>query len=107
MLNVHKQEILNALIDPYPPVEITASAIAYDLFQDKASEKILKEYSRSDNRDLALMAINFLLYVENPQPFVDTIQEIYLREEWDYNVAAASKDFLGKLGLIPNNFDYR
>ncbi len=107
VLNGYKEEILNALKDPYPPVAITASAIAYDLFQDKASENILKKHSKSNNRDLALMAINFLLYVENPQPFVDTIQEIYLREEWDYNVAAASKDFLGKLGLIPNDFEYR
>lgn len=26
---------------------------------------------------------------------------------FNYNVSAASKDFLGSLGLIPNNFDYR
>ena len=29
------------------------------------------------------------------------------KEEIDYNVSAASKDFLGSLGLIPNNFEYR
>ena len=107
MLAPHKQEILNALKDPYPPVAITASAIAYDLFQDKASEQNLKEYSKSNNRDLALMAINYLLYMEDPLPFIETIQEIYLQEEWDYNVSAASKDFLGSLGLIPNNFDFK
>jgi arylsulfatase A-like enzyme len=106
MLTPHKQEILNALKDPYPPVAVTASAIAYDLFQDKASEQILKQFINSQNKDLALMAINYLLYVDNPQPFIETVQEIYLQEEWDYNVSAASKDFLGSLGLIPNNFEY-
>jgi arylsulfatase A-like enzyme len=107
VLGHYKAEILEAVEDPYPPVAITASAIAYDLFQDKAAEEYLKKFSKSDNRDLALMAINYLLYVDNPQPFVETIQGIYQQEEWDYNISAASKDFLGSLGLIPNNFDYR
>jgi len=105
-LTPHKQEILDALKDPYPPVAITASAIAYDVFQDDKAEENLKHFIRSENRDLALMAINYLLYVKDPQPFVETVQEIYLQEELDYNVSAASKDFLGSLGLIPNNFDY-
>ena len=107
VMGLYKTEILEAVKDPYPPVAITASAIAYDLFQDKAAEENLKKFSKSDNRDVALMAINYLLYVDNPQPFVETIQEIYQQEEWDYNISAASKDFLGSLGLIPNNFEYR
>jgi hypothetical protein len=57
--------------------------------------------------DLALMAINYLLYVENKNPFIETIQNVYMMKERNYNVKAACLDFLGSLSLVPNNPDYR
>jgi hypothetical protein len=56
--------------------------------------------------DLALMAINNLIYTTNKQPFIDTIQAVRMKKKADYNVKAACLDFLGSLGLVPNNPDY-
>lgn len=106
-LKPYRSQLLKAMEDTYPPVVITASAIAYDLFKDKAAEGNLKKYGMNDNRDLALMAINYLLYVQEPHPFIETIKEINNTEGFDYNISAASKDFLRRLGLIPNNYDYK
>lgn len=106
-LKPYRFELLQALKDEYPPVVITAAAIAYDLFKDKTAEELLKQYCGYENKHLALMAINYLLYVDQPEPFIATIQQINQRENLDYNLSAASKDFLGSLGLIPNNFEYK
>jgi hypothetical protein len=53
------------------------------------------------------MAINYLLYLENRQPFAETIREVHQMKDRDYNVRAACMDFLGSLGLVPNTPDYR
>jgi hypothetical protein len=53
------------------------------------------------------MTINYLIYAENKSPFIDVVTQVYEREKDDYNTSAASKDFLGSLGLVPNNFEYR
>jgi arylsulfatase A-like enzyme len=105
VLAPYKAHLMKAMQDSYPPVVITASAINYDILEDKTAEENLKKYSKDDNMDLALMAINYLLYVQDPEPFIETIKEVKNKEGIDYNVSAASKDFLGSLGLIPNNFE--
>ena len=102
-----KKLLISAMQDSYPPVVITASAINYNVFNDRQAEENLKKYSRDDNSDLAVMAINHLLYVQHPEPFIATIREVKDKEGLDYNVSAATKDFLGKLGLLPNTFEYR
>lgn len=107
VLAPHKKQLLKAMQDTYPPVIITASAIAYDEFNNRQAEENLKKYSGDDNSDLALMAINYLLYVKHPEPFIATIREVKDKAGLDYNIAAASKDFLGKLGLLPNTFEHR
>jgi len=56
---------------------------------------------------LALMTINYLIYSNYKSPFIDVVTQVYERETDDYNTSAASKDFLGSLGLVPNNFDYK
>ena len=107
LLAPYQTSLIEALQDRYPPVAITASAIAYDVFSDIQAEENLKRYAQDENTHLALMAINYLLYVQRPKPFVATVQEVVADESRDYSVAAAGKDFLGKLGLIPNTFEYR
>ena len=102
-----KGQLMKAIQDPYPPVVITVSAINYDAFKDKTAEENLKKYSKDENMDLALMAINHLLYVRNPEPFIEAIKEVKNKKETSYNVSAACKDFLGSLGLLPNNFENR
>ena len=103
----HRSEILNAMDDNYPPVAVTASAISYQFFKSEKGEVRLKKFCKSDNMDLALMGINYLLYMDNNKPFVETIQEVRQLPGRKYQVKAACMDFLGSLGLVPNNPDYR
>lgn len=100
-----KNEILKALTDNYPPVAITASAIAYDVFKNTVAEAYLKQAVLNPNEDLALLAINYLLYVENPKPFIPQMNEINASIKLEINVKSASKDVLGRLGLVKNNFE--
>ncbi len=106
-LEPFREVIINAINDEYTPVSVTASAIAYEYFNNRQSERALKKHCASDNMDIALMAINFLLYIDNKDPFIDTIHSVYESEEAIYNVKAACLDFLGSLGLVPNTFEYR
>lgn len=107
VLSRYRDDIIDAMQDDYPPVAVTASAIAYQEFNSKEAENFLKGYCKSDNMNLALMAINYLLYVQNKTPFIDTVKSVYDLKDRSYNVKAASLDFLGSLGVVPNNFDHR
>jgi arylsulfatase A-like enzyme len=106
-VKLHSEEIVNAMNDGYPPVAVTASAIAWQEFNNKQAGENLKKYCADENVDVALMAINYLLYTDNKQPFVETVQSVRKMEGRTYNVKAACMDFLGSLGLVPNNPDYR
>jgi hypothetical protein len=107
LLKDYQDEILKAMDDSYPPVAVTAAAISYQIFGSNRAEIKLKEFCKSDNMDVALMGVNYLLYVDNKQPFVETIREVREMPGRIYNVKAACMDFLGSLGLVPNNPDYR
>lgn len=106
VLNSLKEEIIKAMQDKYPPVTVTASAIAYQIYSNKSAEDELKNFCRSDNMDLALMAINYLLYIDNKSPFIETIKRVHEMKDRNYNVKAACMDFLGSLGLVPNNPEF-
>jgi len=106
-LKTFSKAIIESMNDSYLPVSVAASAIAYNNFGNKSAEENLKKYCASENMDLSLMAINFLLYEKNKQPFIGTIQSVYKMEGRNYNVKAACMDFLGSLGLVPNNTDYK
>jgi len=105
-LKPYKTNILTAMKDNYGPVAITASAIAYQNFNDKLAEAQLMGYCKNENPMLALMTINYLLYIPNNKPFIATIQEASKKAGITYDVKAACLDFLGSLGLIPNTFDF-
>jgi arylsulfatase A-like enzyme len=107
ILKSYSKEIEKAMSDSYPPVAVTASAIFFMAFENASAEENLKRYAESDNMDLALMAINYLLYVDQKLPFISTIQNVYKMDGRSYNVKAACLDFLGSLSLVPNNPDYR
>lgn len=100
-------DILNSMEDKYPPVAVTASAIAYEMFADKLAEENLKKFCAHENLQVSLMAINYLLYSANREPFVETIREVHQLKGRDYNVRAACMDVLGSMGLVPNNPDYK
>ncbi len=101
-----KPAVLAAVEDNYPPVAITAAAIAYDVFNDQRAESFLKESIKNKNMDLALMAVNYLLYIKNVDLFTATIKEVKGQKAISYNVKAACNDFLGKLGLVANDAEH-
>ena len=106
-LRPYRKEILQSLNDPYPPVAITAAAIAYRNFNNSKAAGELKQWCASDNMDLALMAINYLLYTPDKQPFAETILSVHKMPGRNYNVRAACMDFLGSLGLVPNTMEFK
>ena len=97
--------ILRAMNDSYPPVAVTASAISYQEFGNKSAEENLKKQCAGSNKDIALMAVNYLLYVDNKQPFTEVIQSVHKMKGSNYNVKAACMDFWGSLGLEPSNLE--
>lgn len=107
ILRSYKTQMIKAMSDSYPPVTITVSAMLYDLYKDPMAEQLLRKYCQHPDKHLSLMAIHFLLYVKDPGPFADAIKEVKDREGIPYDVAAAAKDFLGRLGQLPNNWDNR
>lgn len=101
-----EKALVKAMFDTYKPVSITASAILYQNFKNKQAEENLKKFCADDNMDLALLAINYLLYVEDKKPFIKTIQEVHEMSGRNYNVKAACMDFLASLGLVPNTLNF-
>ncbi len=105
-LSPFKTSIEKAMDDPYPPVSVTASAIAFEAFGNSEAEEKLKRFCADENLDISLMAINYLLYATNKDPFVETIRTVHEMPGRTYNVKAACMDFLGSMGLVPNNMKY-
>ncbi len=85
-------------------MSITASAIAYQNFNNESAAENLKNFRKNENEMLSLMAINYMLYVKNKQPFIASIKDVYANKNLTYNQKAACLDFLGSLGLVPNDF---
>ncbi|MCG8581023.1 MAG: sulfatase [Bacteroidales bacterium] len=103
----YENELKQAMKDSYPPVSITAAAMVYNQFHDAEAEGILKDYLLHENDMLALLTIHYLMYIEKKLPFVETVKASREKEGRSYNPKAAAVDFLGSLGLIPNNPSHR
>ncbi len=109
ILQAYSAEIFKAMNDDYPPVAVMASVLAYATFNNKTAEENLKQFCANKNSDIALMAVYSLLYFnpEQRKPFVETIWKVREMEAQNNNIKVACVDFLGSLGLMPNNPDYR
>jgi arylsulfatase A-like enzyme len=105
-LEPYSATIVKMMDDVYPPVAVTSSAIVWELSGSKQAEVNLKQFCASNNLDISLMSVNYLLYSKNKGPFVETIRKVHDMDDRDYNVKAACMDFLGSLGLVPNIPDY-
>lgn len=104
-LKSYTNVILKAMNDTYPPVAVTASAIAYQNFESTIAKENMIKYSFDKNSHLALMAVNYMVYLKNQQAFVETMQAIRELKEVSYEVKASATDLMGGLGLIQNNVD--
>ena len=94
VLKKYQVELSNALNDNYQPVQITIAAILYKKFGSKKALEILKNYSKSKNWPLSLMAINHMLYFKKKAVFTPTIEEIIKRPKLNGHVKNACLDFL-------------
>ncbi|MCE6992626.1 sulfatase [Dyadobacter sp. CY323] len=114
ILKSFEKEITASINDEYPPVAATLSAIAFDVYINEQAATNLKTFCQSDNAELALMTINYLLYIADKKPFIETIKRVQdAKKEYPdenksrgYKVKAACMDFLGILGMVPNNPEY-
>jgi hypothetical protein len=107
ILQPFQNEIIAAINDDYPPVAVTAAAISYQNFKSQDAENKLNKFIKTENPDIALMAVNYLLYVDNKAPFIETVKTVHKMPDRVYNVKAACVDFLGSIGLVPNNYSNR
>lgn len=99
VLSAYKAKLLKAVNDDYPPVSITAAIIAYDAFADKHAEEVLKKFIGSINPHLALLTVNYLLYIKNPDPFIPTVKTVNNNPKISGNIKWAIEDFLGKVKI--------
>ncbi|WP_025763292.1 sulfatase family protein [Dyadobacter tibetensis] len=114
-LRSYQKELIAAIQDEYPPVQALISALCFDHFKEDEAEKTLKLLCLSEQRELALMAINELLYLNNRRPFVETVKAKHASlsampksaQAGNYEVKAACMDVLGSLGLVANNPDFK
>jgi hypothetical protein len=94
LLKPYKNKLNQALEDEYAPVSITVSALLYNKFQNKEGASLLNKFSKSNNKFLALMAINYMLYTDDKTIFFNTITELNQQENLNRTVKNACKDFL-------------
>ncbi|MCF2488666.1 sulfatase [Dyadobacter sp. CY347] len=110
VLKSFEKELVTSLNDDYPPVSVTAAAICFDIFKNQQAAETLKEHCNAYNAEIALMAVNYLLYIDDKTPFIDTIKTVQTASSrYDdvyksaaYKVKSACMDFLGILRLVSN-----
>ncbi len=109
-----KSELFKAMSDPYEPTSVMINALVWEVFQEANSEQNLKKLISSSNDEVALAAINEVLYFTNKEPFIQVVKakhESYATlskaaKADAYKVKAACVDVLGSVGLVPNNPSY-
>ncbi|MHB0755522.1 sulfatase family protein [Polaribacter sp. M15] len=96
-LQSYQKQLNKSLLDNYPPVSITISALLYQKFDknNKAIE-VLNKYCKSSNQDwqLSLMSINYMLYFKDRKPFETAVVELLERPNLKGHVKSACHDFI-------------
>ncbi|NGF55732.1 sulfatase-like hydrolase/transferase [Parapedobacter sp. SGR-10] len=90
----YRKVLSQALQDTYPPVAITAAAIGWNCFSDKSAATTLIRYAHADNGQLALLSLNYMLYVKNREAFVQALEKMNQQDIQDKNIRWAIEDFL-------------
>ena len=68
---------------------------------------IIKTMAKSYNMDLALMAINYSLYVDNKIPFIKSLKKGHSMPNRNSNVKVACMDFLSILEMVENTSEIK
>lgn len=108
-IDSHRKELRAAMRDPYPPAAVLASWLCYHHWSDPSAEASLRASCSATNEDIALIALNMLLYTPHKSPFIASVKEAYKQSDRfksPYVIKAACQDFLGSLGIVPNTFEY-
>ena len=66
----YRRELIQAIDDTYAPVAVMASVILFQLEENAKAEKSIKEFCLHENEDIALMAVNSILYFPNKTPLL-------------------------------------
>jgi len=90
----YRKVLSQALQDTYPPVAITAAAIGWNCFSDKSAATTLIRYAHADNGQLALLSLNYMLYVKNREAFVQALEKMNQQDIQDKDIRWAIEDFL-------------
>jgi arylsulfatase A-like enzyme len=101
VLKPYSKIIENAMNDDYSPVAVTAAAVAFECFENKEAINIMNKFCMDKNHEIALMAINYLLYVSDKKPFIETIESL-LKNNAEYKISSAVTDFFVCAGKLEN-----
>ncbi|MVZ62962.1 sulfatase-like hydrolase/transferase [Sphingobacterium humi] len=96
-LKAHKQRLKAALKDPYAPVRISIAAVLFDLNEDRQAAEILKTELANENHYLALMAINYLLYLQHPEAFAEQMHSLKDNKALTADLKMAVRDYYVRL----------
>ncbi|GAA4973928.1 sulfatase [Algibacter aquimarinus] len=94
LLEAYEKELKELLEDDYLPVSITVAAILYKKFKNKQALEVLNNFAKSDDWTLALMSINYMLYVQDRLPFESTIKALLQNPKLNSHVKSACLDFI-------------
>lgn len=100
LLDGYKAQLIQYLEDDYDPVVINIAAILFQTYNTTSAKNKLITYCKEGNSHLALMTINNLLYVDNKQPFIETVQSVADLPHHYRFVKDACKDFLHSTGTL-------
>lgn len=100
ILKSHQLQLEAALKDAYPPVQILAASMCYDLFNDKKAQNILADYCLHEDENLSLLALQNIAYVKNMKPFATSLRQVNVRgRKHSLNLYVASEVLMYRLGL--------
>lgn len=90
----YKKEISLLMDDEYEPVSASAAVIMYQFFKDSKAEKLVHNFMKSSNDQVAMQTINMMCYCQDKEPFEDVAKVVQNDKDRNKNVRGACEDFL-------------
>lgn len=93
-----RNQLLRALDDSYAPARTTAAAICWRVFSHPESAIVLTDNAGSKNQHLALLSLNYMLYLPPSELFLPAVEAIHQQSENWESVRWACEDFIHAMG---------